>query len=60
MFKDEAGGKEIVEFVGLRPKLYSNKMLDRCEDKKCKGVLKNVIKMDIQFDGYRECLLSRK
>ena len=28
MFKDEAGGKQIVEFVGLRAKLYSYKMLD--------------------------------
>ena len=26
MFKDEAGGKQIVEFVGLRAKLYSYKM----------------------------------
>ena len=38
MFKDEAGGKQIVEFVGLR---FSYKML---EDKKCKGVTKNVTK----------------
>ena len=38
MFKDEAGGKLIVEFVGLRAKLYSYKMLDGSEDKKCKGV----------------------
>ena len=37
MFKDEAGGKQIVEFVGLRAKLYSYKMLDGSEDKKCKG-----------------------
>ena len=35
MFKDEAGGKQIVEFVGLRAKLYSYKMLDGSEDKKC-------------------------
>ena len=28
MFKDEALGKQIVEFVGLRAKLYSYKMLD--------------------------------
>ena len=33
MFKDEAGGKQIVEFVGLRAKLYSYKMLDGSEDK---------------------------
>ena len=37
MFKDEAGGKQIVEFVGLRAKLYSYKLLDGFEDKKCKG-----------------------
>ena len=37
MFNDKAGGKQIVEFVGLRAKLYSYKMLDGSEDKKCKG-----------------------
>ena len=37
MFKDQAGGKQIVEFVGLRVKLYSYKMLDCFEDKKCMG-----------------------
>ena len=36
MFKNEAGGKQIVEFVGLRAKLYSYKMLDGSDDKKCK------------------------
>ena len=35
VFKDEAGGKQIVEFIGLRAKLYSYKMLDGSEDKKC-------------------------
>ena len=33
MFEDEAGGKQVVEFVGLRAKLYSYKMLDGSEDK---------------------------
>ena len=32
MFKDEACGKQIVEFVGLRSNLYSYKMLDGSED----------------------------
>ena len=32
MFKEEADGKQIVEFVGLRAKLYSYKMLDGSED----------------------------
>ncbi|PFX22887.1 hypothetical protein AWC38_SpisGene12595 [Stylophora pistillata] len=43
MFKDEAGGKIIEEFVGLRAKLYCYKMFeDGKEEKKCKGVKKNV------------------
>ena len=60
MFKDEAGGKQIFEFVGLRAKLYSYKMLDGSEDKKCQKVTKNVTKRNSQFDDYRECLFSRK
>ena len=37
MFKDEAGGKNIVEFGGLRAKLYSYKMLDGSEEKNVRG-----------------------
>ena len=44
MFKDEGGGKIIDEFVGLRAKLYSYKMFEGEESKKCKGVKKMVIK----------------
>ena len=54
MFKDEACGKLIVEFVGLRAKLYSYKMHEGSEYKKCKRVTKNVTKSSIQFDDYRE------
>ena len=60
MFKNEADGKQIVEFVGLRAKLYSYKMLDGSDDKKCKVVTKNVTKRSIQSDDDRECLFSRK
>ena len=44
----------------MRAKLYSYKMLDGSENKKCKGVTKNVIKRNIQFDDYRGCLFSWK
>ena len=47
MFKDEAGGLAISEFVGLRAKLYSFKMLkanEVCEEKKSKGIKKAVVK----------------
>ena len=54
-FKDEAGGKQIVEFVGLRSKLYSYKMDEKVENKG-KGVKKQVIKNKITFDDYKNCL----
>ena len=60
MFKDEAGGKIIKEFVGLRAKLYSYKMLEGKEDKKCKMVKKEVIKKNITHKGYKKCLFSRR
>ena len=59
-FDNEAGEKQTVEFVGLRAKLYSYKMFDSSEDKKFKGMTKNVTKRSIKFDDYRECLFSRK
>ena len=46
MFKDEAGGKQIVEFVGLRAKLYSYKMLDGSEDKRMQGGVKECYKKE--------------
>ena len=54
MLADEAGEKQIVEFVGLRAKRYSYKMLVGYEAKNCKGVSKNFTKRSIQFDDYRE------
>ena len=60
MFNVEAGGKQIVEFVGLMAKLYYYKMLDGSEDKKCKWMTKNITKRSIQFDDYRDvCLAGR-
>ena len=58
MFKDEASGKQITHFVGLRPKLYSYKLEDEKELKKCKGIKKNVVKKSIIFDDYVRCLFS--
>ena len=60
MMKDEAGGKIIKEFVGLRAKLYSYKMYERKEEKKCKGIKKNVIKNKITHEDYKHCLFTRK
>ena len=58
MFKDEAAGRQITHFVGLRPKLYCYKVEDQLELKKCKGIKKNVVKKKIDFDDYLKCLFT--
>ena len=60
MFKDEVAGKIIKEFVGLRAKLYSYKMEDGKENKRCKGVKKQVVKETITHEYYKTCLLTGK
>ena len=60
MFKDECGGKQTKEFVGLRAKLYSNLTYEGNEEKKCKGVKKNVIKNNITHEDYINCLFTEK
>ena len=59
-FKDKANGKLIVEFVGLRAKLYSYKMQEGEESKKCKGVKKSVVKKSITHKDYKKCLFTGK
>ncbi len=68
--KDECGGNDILEFIGLRPKSYAyevNRLKDddgnwkyNAQEKKCKGVKKCVIKKEITIDDYRECLFSKQ
>ena len=60
MFKDEAAGKQIAEFVGLRAKLYSYRVEEGYEEKKCKGIKKAVIKKTITFEDYKDCLFNNK
>ena len=58
--KDEACGKPILEFVGLRSKLYSLKMPGGKEQKKAKGVKKSVIKKTITHEDFLHCLKTKK
>ena len=60
MMKDEAGGKIIKEFVGLRAKLYSFIMDDGEENKKCKGIKKQVVESSITHKDYKTCLTTGK
>ncbi len=57
--KDECGGDDIVEFVGLRPKSYSYETASGKVGKKCKGVKEYVIKKHITIEDYKECLFSK-
>ena len=63
MFKDEVAGRPITQFVGVRLKLYSfkvegNEQSKANEVRKCKGVKKNVVKREISFEDFTECLFS--
>ena len=58
-FKDEAAGKPILEFVGLKSKMYSYKIGEE-EHKKAKGVKKNVVKKEIKHQDYLDVLFNKK
>ena len=58
MFKDEVAGKQITHFIGLRPKLYSFKIEEGKNVKKCKGIKKSVVSKGITFEHYFECLFT--
>ena len=58
MFKDEEAGKIVKEFVGLRAKLYSYKMDEGKEKKRCKGIKKAVVEKSITHEDYKTCLIT--
>eukprot|EP00762_Andalucia_godoyi_P006873 ANDGO_00945.mRNA.1 hypothetical protein GUITHDRAFT_175438 len=55
-FKDEASGVPITEFVGLRSKMYSYKKESGKTEKRLKGLKKSVVKKEISFDNYLNCV----
>ena len=59
-FKDEAAGVPVVEFIGLRSKMYSY-MKDNDEGgKTAKGIKKNVIKKNLTHENYKAVLFNNK
>ena len=58
LMKDELGGKIMKEFIGLRPKMYSYKIGEKDEPKKCKGIKKCVVKKTISIEDYKRCLFE--
>ena len=59
-FKDEAAGLSIVEFVGLRSKMYSLMKNNEQASRAAKGIKKNVIKQQLQHDNYKDVLFNKK
>ena len=59
-FKDEAAGTPIVEFIGLRSKMYCYIKTDEKGGKTAKGIKKNVIKNDLKHEDYKNVLLNNK
>lgn len=61
LFKDETAGEPIVEFVGLRSKMYSFKMLKDQElhdNKTAKGVKKSIVQKELTHEDFKKCLFE--
>ena len=56
MFQDEVNGKIISEFVGLKPKMYAMRLDDGGQEKKAKGIPKQIFKKELKFDSYKRTL----
>ena len=59
-FKDETSGIPIIEFIGLRSKMYSYMKDDQKGGKTAKGIKKNTIKKDITHENYKQTLFNNK
>ena len=60
LFKDELGGRIMKDFCSLRAKTYSYLMGDNSEVKKSKGTKKCIIKRELMFENYKDCLFNDK
>jgi len=58
-FKDESADSPIIEFVGLRSKVYSYLTNDDHNSKKNKGIKKSVVEKFITHNDYKECLFNK-
>ena len=57
-FKDETCGVPIVEFCGLRSKMYSILLDDHKEKKTGKGIKKSALKRYVKHNDYKRCLFG--
>jgi len=59
-FKDEVSNDYISEFIGIRSKTYSFIKNNDEISKKLKGVSKPVVKKEITFNDYKQCVFQNK
>ena len=55
-FKDETNGVPILEFIGLRAKMYSIRLADGTTKMTAKGIDRGFVKRSIKHEQYRACL----
>ena len=58
--KDELKGKIMKEFLALRAKAYAFKLDDDAQKKKAKGTKKCVVKRELIFKNYMDCLFKKE
>lgn len=58
--KDECAGVPVVEFCGLRSKMYSYVKENEKSDCTAKGIEKNIIKKKIRFNHYKNVLFNQE
>lgn len=59
LMKDECSGHVMIEFIGLRSKMYSIRIQDKQPVKKAKRVKTDVVKTRITFEDYRDRLFNK-
>ena len=50
----------MIEFVGLRAKIYAYLMVDDSKHKKAKRTKKCIIKRRLMVNNYKDCLFNNK
>ena len=59
-FKDESPANPILEFVGLRSKMYSMMPMEGDKKATAKGVSHKITKRELKHKDYRDCLLNNE
>ena len=59
-FKDETSGVPIIEFCGLRSKMYSILLENDKHKMTAKGIKKSAMKLHVTHENYKKCLFSSR